>query len=206
MVTQRSLASAVGFLSMFGGALFGLLLFLFVGVFRADTADVGLSAAGTMLTLSLLFLVPAAAGLYLLQRPDTGVVGTVAWLPLQAGLVAFLVTGTLDLLAVSYPYAELVGTVQLGLLLVGGVAFGLLTASHDVFVHSTDGGLLLAASVPVLVGVEPALSALGVDVPLVGSLLAAAPFSLAWLLLGLDMLTAGDGGVDRTDIRTPGEG
>jgi hypothetical protein len=87
--------------------------------------------------------------------------------------------------------------------IVGAGMFGTVIAWRNVLLHARSGGILLAVAIPFSLVTQNVVVSAGFDIPLLQELVIAVPFSLAWLLLGLDLLTVDSGGVDVTIIREP---
>jgi hypothetical protein len=199
MVSARNLSSAFGFTCMLGGTLFGLLPVLLAALPSGGT--IGFAAGGSMLLFALIFLVPGTVGLYVAQRPVLSRRGTAACGTLVVGLSLTVVFAGLSIAGVGVP-AVATGA-ALALAAVGAAAFGAVIARRNVLVHARSGGVLLATALPLALAVQFGFSALSVQQPVLEVVLVALPFSTAWLLLGVDLLTVDSGGVDVTVIRRP---
>lgn len=200
MVSARNLSSAFGFTSMFGGAM--LLLLIVMLALLPSSGSISLATGGSMILLGVAFLIPGAVGLYVAQRPVLGRVGFAAWALLLVGLVLLLLNSVLAVAGgvSANPLLGLLGSV---VLLAGTTSFGVVVVRADVLAHARVGGILLAVSLPFAFALGMATNVLNLSLPVLLPFLATLPFSLAWFLLGLDLLTVDSGGVDVTVIREP---
>ena len=151
----------------------------------------------------MLLLLPGAVGIWLVQAGAFGPAENGAAMALVAGLALPLVSSALGLVVGSVPLGALVGEVSFLLLFVGTVGMGLGTARHSLLAHGGTGGVLLAISMPTLVGVPPALKALGTTsgpAVVAGALVATAPLGGAWLLLGYDVFARQELSIQPTKI------
>lgn len=190
MESTDRVTSSLGFLGMFGGALFGLLLIVWPLLLDESSAMAGAEAMWSMIMLALVFLIPGAVGLYLAQRDAFGLPSRAAAALFVAGLLVAFVTGSLGLFVDSVPYQEQLWLVTLVLFyFVGPIAFGAATAWADVLDHGRAGGILLAVSLPGAYGLLWGLGYLGVSIPdLLGFAIFGLPYAVAWLVLGYDLL------------------
>ena len=133
--------------------------------------------------------------LSLVRRPVFGWPGEVASWAFLAGLTAFLVLVSLPVLGIELDAGPLNLYVLL-LLAVGQFAFGVVTVCKDVLAHARSGGVVLALSFSFAAGVVFPFTSLGLGRQWLLSILLAAPFSLSWMVFGLDLLTAGEGDVE----------
>lgn len=203
MEANDRLESSLGFLGMFGGALFGLLLIVWPLLLDESSAIAGAEAVWSMIMLSLVFLIPGAIGLYLAQRDAFGLLSRVATVLFVGGLLVAFVTGTLGLFVDTLPYAEQFWLVTLALFYFAGpITFGAATARADVLAHGRAGGVLLAVSLPGAMGLLYAIDWLGASIPdLLGFAIFGLPYALAWLVLGYDLLVIAS--PDADDVPTP---
>lgn len=190
MEATDRLTSSLGFLGMFGGALFGLLLIVWPLLLDESSAMAGAETVWSMIMLAVVFLIPGAVGLYLAQREAFGPLSKVATAVFLAGLLVAFVTGTLGMFVDSVPYAAQFWLVTLVLFyFVGPISFGAATAYADELAHGRVGGILLAVSLPGAMGLLYALGWLGVSIPpLLGFAIFGLPYATAWLVLGYDLL------------------
>lgn len=184
---------------MLGGTMFGLLTVLVP--LLPSGGPPGLAAGNSMLLFALLFLIPGTVGLYVAQRPVLSWPGKLACATLLAGLSLVVLLGAVSFAGVTVP--PVVQLFAIAPFVGGSMALGVVVVRRNVLVHARLGGGLLALSLPFWVVVQALLAQLQVDAAWPGILLFAGPFSLAWVLLGLDLLTVDSGGVDLTVIRQP---
>lgn len=190
------LAGVLGAAAMVGGALFPLVMAMFAPENATGLGAPLLAAPTTIVVASVLMVLPGAVGLYLAHGETFGRIGDLATGLLVLGLVLVAAAAAAESM-----FGETGWLAAQGLLLVGSVGAGLVTARTSTLSHARTGGVLLAVSVVALLGVAPAMAALGLGLPnLLVVLLATGPTGLAWLVLGYDMLTLQDLSIQPTRV------
>lgn len=194
MATGKSYASVFGFTSMLGGALFGLFIIMFTTMGNVG-GEAQSMTANSLVLLSFGFLLPGTFGLYTFQRDVLGWPARLSWVVFFVGMTLVTGLGVVQLVTEELPYGDVLGLVQVVLLVTGAVTFGAVTAYKNEFTNGRLGGSLLAVSLPLSFGSGILLSTFSVSLPLVSTFIFGSTFGSAWMLLGLDMLTANDGSV-----------